>query len=71
MPEPAERRSAESLLARELVMVKRQADRYRRDLDNLGTLQLRARAATRRRIEMAQERERQILSTLGAKSSYD
>jgi hypothetical protein len=68
MPEPEERRSPESLLARELVMVKRQADKYRRDLEGMGTFQMRAKAATRRRIEMAQERERQILSTLGGKS---
>lgn len=69
MPEPEERRSPESLLARELVVVKRQADKYKRDLENMGAFQRKAKAATRRRIEMAEERERQILSTLGAKSS--
>jgi hypothetical protein len=67
MVERKERRSPESLLARELVVVKDQAASYESDLRDLGPLQLRRRAVKRRQLEMALERERQILSTLGAK----
>jgi hypothetical protein len=67
MVEREERRSPESLLARELVVVKGQAADYESDLRDLGPWQLRQRAVKRRQLEMALERERQILSTLGAK----
>lgn len=67
MVDKAERRSPESLLARELVVVKDQATGYESDLRDLGPWQVRQRGAKRRQLEMALERERQILSTLGAK----
>jgi hypothetical protein len=67
MVEREERRSPESLLARELVVVKGQAADYESDLRDLNPWQLRQRAVKRRQLEMALERERQILSTLGAK----
>jgi hypothetical protein len=62
-----ERRSAESLLARELVVVKGQAGRYEEELRAAGRLSPRRRKA-RRSLEIARERERQILETLGGHS---
>jgi hypothetical protein len=59
-----ERRSDESLLARELVVVKGQAGRYEEELRSAGRLSPRRRKA-RRSLEIARERERQILETLG------
>jgi hypothetical protein len=64
-----ERRSAESLLARELVVVKGQAGRYQQELSEAGRVSLRRRRKVRRSLEIAQERERQILETLGGHSS--
>jgi hypothetical protein len=49
------------------VVVKGQAADYESDLRDLAPWQLRQRAVKRRQLEMALERERQILSTLGAK----
>jgi hypothetical protein len=62
-----ERRSAESLLARELVVVAGQARRYKEELESAGRTSVRRRRKTRRSLEIAQERERQILETLGGK----
>jgi len=62
-----ERRSAESLLARELVVVTGQARRYKEELESGGRTSVRRRRKTRRSLEIAQERERQILETLGGK----
>lgn len=67
MVKDEERRSPESLLARELVVVKGQAADYESELRELDPWQVRQRAVKRRQLEMALERERQILSTLGAK----
>jgi hypothetical protein len=63
----SERRSAESLLARELVVVTDQARRYKEELESGGRSSVRRRRKTRRSLEIAQERERQILETLGGK----
>ena len=63
-----ERRSAESLLARELVVVKGQAGRYEEELRSAGRLSSRRRKA-RRSLEIARERERQILETLGGQAT--
>jgi hypothetical protein len=67
--EGPERRSAESLLARELVVVKAQARRYEDELGSRGRLSLRRRRKARRSLEIARERERQILETLGGNST--
>jgi hypothetical protein len=63
-----ERRSAESLLARELVVVNGQARRYEEELDAAGSLSLRRRRKAKRSLEIARERERQILETLGGRA---
>jgi hypothetical protein len=63
--EGPERRSAESLLARELVVVTSQARRYEEELRSAGTLSLRRRRKARRSLEIAREREHQILEVLG------
>jgi hypothetical protein len=60
----SERRSPESLLARELVVVTGQASRYEEEVRSTGRLSSRGRKA-RRSLEIARERERQILETLG------
>lgn len=52
-------------------MVKGQADGYESELRELAAWQVRQRATKRRQLEMARERERQILSTLGAKSRHE
>ena len=60
-----ERRSPESLLARELVVVKERGGRQEEELSDTGKHRLRRRAQLRRAIEMSRERERQILEILG------
>ena len=65
--EGAERRSAESLLARELVLVRRRADDLRKRLDETNPWQRALRARLKRTIEIAEERQGQILETLGGK----
>jgi hypothetical protein len=66
--EGRERRSAESLLARELVVVTGQARRYEEELRSAGALALGRRRKARRSLEIARERERQILEVLGGRS---
>jgi hypothetical protein len=63
-----ERRSPESLLARELVVVKQRADAYERELRESARLSMRKRARLRRLLEGAREREAQIIQTLGGRS---
>jgi hypothetical protein len=63
-----ERRSAESLLARELVLVKRRADDLRRQLEETSPWQRGQRSKLKRTIEISDERQRQILETLGGKA---
>ena len=62
-----ERRSAESLLARELVVVKGRGKRHEEELEETAWHRLRRRAQLRRAIEMAGEREKQILEILGGR----
>jgi hypothetical protein len=62
-----ERRSAESLLARELVVVKGRGRRHEGELHETAKHRLRRRAQLRRAVEMADERERQILEILGGR----
>ena len=62
-----ERRSAESLLARELVVVKGRGKRHEEELEETARHRLRRRAQLRRAIEMAGEREQQILEILGGR----
>jgi hypothetical protein len=62
-----ERRSAESLLARELVLVKRREDDLRRQLEDTSRWHRSRRAKLTRTIEISQERQGQILETLGGK----
>ena len=65
--EGPERRSAESLLARELVVVKARGKRHEEELGETGWHRLRRRGQLRRAMEQAQERERQILEILGGR----
>lgn len=62
-----ERRSPESLLARELVLVKRRAEQLRQQLETTSRWQRARRAKLRRTIEISEERQGQILETLGGK----
>jgi hypothetical protein len=62
-----ERRSAESLLARELVLVKRREDDLRRQLEEISPWHRGRRAKLKRTIEISQERQGQIVETLGGK----
>lgn len=62
-----ERRSAESLLARELVLVKRREDDLRRQLEETSPWQRGRRAKLKRTIEISQERQGQIVETLGGR----
>ena len=63
-----ERRSPESLLARELVVVKGQALGCEERLRGLRAWNPTMRRQLNRQLEISQERERQILATLGAKT---
>jgi hypothetical protein len=65
--EGPERRSAESLLARELVLVNRRTDDLRRQLEETSPWHRARRAKLRRTIEISEERQGQILETLGGK----
>ena len=65
-----ERRSAESLLARELVLVKRREDDLRRQLEETSPWHRSQRAKLKRTIEISQERQGQILETLGGKRRH-
>ena len=65
--EGPERRSAESLLARELVLVNRRADDLRRQLAEVSPWHRGRRAKLKRTIEITEERQGQILETLGGK----
>jgi hypothetical protein len=62
-----ERRSAESLLARELVLIRARGGRQEEELNETGKHKLRRRAQLRRAIEMSHEREKQILEILGGR----
>jgi hypothetical protein len=62
-----ERRSAESLLARELVLVKRREDDLRKQLEATSPWHRGRRAKLKRTIEISEERQGQILETLGGK----
>ena len=62
-----ERRSAESLLARELVLVKARGGRQLEELNETAKHKVRRRAQLRRAIEMSHEREKQILEILGGR----
>jgi hypothetical protein len=65
--EGPERRSAESMLARELVLVKRRAEDLRRQLEETSPWHRSKRAKLKRTIEISEERQGQILETLGGK----
>jgi hypothetical protein len=65
--EGPERRSAESLLARELVLVNRRTDDLRRQLEETSSWHRAKRAKLKRTIEISEERQGQILETLGGK----
>ena len=65
--EGPERRSAESLLARELLLVKRRADDLRKELEITSPWHRGRRAKLKRTIEISEERQGQILETLGGK----
>lgn len=65
--EGPERRSPESLLARELVLVKRRADDLRKELEITSPWHRGRRAKLKRTIEISEERQGQILETLGGK----
>jgi hypothetical protein len=65
--EGPERRSAESMLARELVLVRRRAEDLRRQLEGTSAWQRGRRAKLKRTIEISEERQSQILETLGGK----
>ena len=65
--EGPERRSAESMLARELVVVKWRGLRHEQELEETAKHRLRRRAQLRRAIEQAAERESQILEVLGGR----
>jgi hypothetical protein len=65
--EGPERRSAESLLARELVVMKARGKRHEQELEETARHRVRRRAELRRAIEMATERESQILEILGGR----
>jgi hypothetical protein len=65
--EGPERRSAESLLARELVLLKARGRRHQEELEETARHRLRRRAQLRRAIEQAGERESQILEVLGGR----
>jgi hypothetical protein len=67
--EGPERRSAESLLARELVLLKARGRRHQEELEETARHRLRRRAQLRRAIEQAGERESQILEVLGGRIS--
>jgi hypothetical protein len=67
--EGPERRSAESLLARELVLIKARGKRHREELEQTARHRVRRRAQLRRAIEQAGEREGQILEVLGGRIS--
>ena len=62
-----ERRSAESLLARELVLVRRRAEDLRKQLESTSPWHRGRRAKLKRTIEISEERQGQILETLGGK----
>jgi hypothetical protein len=62
-----ERRSAESLLARELLLVKRRGDDLHKQLEETSPWQRGRRAKLKRTIEISEERQGQILETLGGK----
>jgi hypothetical protein len=62
-----ERRSAESLLARELVLVRRRAEDLRKQLELTSPWHRGRRAKLKRTIEISEERQGQILETLGGK----
>lgn len=62
-----ERRSAESMLARELVLVKRRAEDMREQLEETSPWHRGRRAKLKRTIEISEERQGQILETLGGK----
>jgi len=61
-----ERRSRESLRARELAVVKRQAEEYEARLSALGESQTSAALKLRLHLELTRERERELLAELGA-----
>ena len=65
--EGPERRSPESLLARELLLVKRRADDLRKELEITSPWHRGRRAKLKRTIEISEERQGQILETLGGK----
>ena len=65
--EGPERRSAESMLARELVLVNRRADELRNELEITSPWHRGRRAKLKRTIEISEERQGQILETLGGK----
>ena len=65
--EGPERRSAESMLARELVLVIRRADDLRNELEITSPWHRGRRAKLRRTIEISEERQGQLLETLGGK----
>jgi hypothetical protein len=62
-----ERRSAESMLARELVLVNRRAEDLRKQLELTSPWHRGRRAKLKRTIEISEERQGQILETLGGK----
>ena len=67
--EGPERRSAESLLARELVLLKARGKRHQEELEQTAWHRLRRRAKLRRAVEQVGERESQILEVLGGRIS--
>ena len=69
--EGPERRSPESLMARELVLVRKRADRLRYELERTSAWNRRRRSKLKRTIEISEERQGQILETLGGKRPDD
>jgi hypothetical protein len=65
--EGPERRSAESMLARELLLVKRRGDELREELEKTSPWHRGRRSKLKRTIEISEERQGQILETLGGK----
>ena len=62
-----ERRSAESMLARELLLVIRREESLRKELEITSPWHRGRRAKLKRTIEISVERQGQILETLGGK----
>jgi hypothetical protein len=69
MWEGKERRSDSSLLARDLVAARGEAERCESELDEVPRWRFRRRSELRHAAEEAREREEEVLAALGGKAS--